>query len=294
LKIGIVPNAERDAEYAYTHEVCAFLQARGHQPQLRPAAAFAAGMPDAAAPDDIFYRESAFLTVLGGDGTMLGVSHYAAPYGAVQLGINLGNLGFLTDAEQSDGLAALERALNGKGKHEHRLMLRMEGPSRSKLSVPEQLALNEICLYRGGYGKLVHFQLYINGFLVDKLRADGIIIATPTGSTAYNLAAGGPILSPDGDFLVITPVCPHALHARPWVINARDTVEIRIANDVSDNAVVSVDGERRMTLKKGERLTVRRAEFTACILRTSGKNFYQILRKKMMGTDRIDESQTPG
>ncbi|MDR1664237.1 MAG: NAD(+)/NADH kinase [Clostridiales bacterium] len=278
--VGVLPNADRDENYIYTREVCDFLQKRGYLPVLEPETAAAAGL-SAFSPGGAVYEKTGFLTVLGGDGTMLAASHKAAPYGTPLFGINLGRLGYLTDADRHDGLAALEKVLNGDCRYERRMMLAIDGDAAFALKTDEKLALNDVCLSRGGFGKLITFELYVNGMYMDTLRADGVIVATPTGSTAYNLSAGGPILSPDGEFTVITPVCPHALYTRPWVINARDAVTLCLTGETS--ASVSLDGENRLTLESGARVSVCRAEYQTSVIKTSNVGFYEILRKKIGG-----------
>jgi NAD+ kinase len=211
--------------------------------------------------------------VLGGDGTMLRASHEAAVFDVPMLGINFGTLGFLTDTDEDQGLDALEKVLNGQYTQEKRLMLEIASP----LPKTQRLALNEIYFSRGGFERLVQIDLYINGQMTDSLRADGVLVSTPTGSTAYNLSAGGPILLPDGDMMVIAPVCPHHFHARPWVVAARDEICVVPRHTIS----VTVDGENRMALNAGERLTVKKSDLTATILKTSNLHCYEILRRKM-------------
>jgi NAD+ kinase len=218
--------------------------------------------------------------VLGGDGTMLHAARRAAIYNIPMLGINLGNLGFLTDVDRHEGLTALEKVLQGKAKREQRLMLEIvPGNGNDDLHLPqaERLALNEVYLSRSGFGKLITLDVYINGQFMDSIRADGVMVATPTGSTAYNLASGGPILTPDGDMMVITAVCAHCLYTRPCVITARDEVRIVIHHETA----VLLDGETRLTLEEGAGLTVRRSDYSAVILKTSDLHFYEILRRKM-------------
>lgn len=280
MTIGVIPNADRDEDLRYTREVCEFLHVRGAQPLLEYAVASRLGMPEAGATAEAVYRQPAFITVLGGDGTMLRAAHYASVYQTPMLGINLGALGYLTDVDRHEGLHALERALKGECKYEKRLMLTLGGGAADGLVLCDRLALNDVCVSRGGSGKLITLDLHINGLYMDTLRADGVIIATPTGSTAYNLSAGGPILTPDGDMMVVTAVCAHALHTRPWVINARDTVEIRFTDDYG-TAFVALDGETRLTLSHGESVVIRRAECDATIMKTSALGFYEILRRKM-------------
>jgi NAD+ kinase len=255
MTVCVIANTAKDAALLYKQEVSHFLQERAVNVLFEPSA------------------DADFWVVLGGDGTMLRTSHQAVIFQIPMLGINFGNIGFLTDVDKQEGLQALEKVLQGKYYKEKRLMLEME----TDLPLADRLALNDVYLSRGGFEKLIPMDVYINGQYMDNLRADGVLIATPTGSTAYNLSAGGPILMPDGDMMVITPVCPHNLHSRPWVITARDEVSI-ITHRAAD---VAIDGETRMELPANQKLTVRSSGYTTTILKTSELHFYEVLRRKM-------------
>jgi NAD+ kinase len=250
MTVGIITNTSKEAALTYSHQITAFLQARGIQTELGPA-------PGAN-----------FWVVLGGDGTMLRASRHAAVHGIPMLGINFGNLGYLTDVESHEGITALEKVLALDYKQEKRIMLE---------TGPNQLALNDMYLTRSGFGKMLELDLFINGGHIDTIRADGIIVSTPTGSTAYNLSAGGPILMPDGEMLAITAICPHSMHTRPWVVSAHDEITVKTHHDVT----VTLDGDVRSDMAAGETITVRRAKYDTLILKTSDLHFSEILRRKM-------------
>jgi NAD+ kinase len=205
---------------------------------------------------------------------MLRASHYAAVLGVPMLGINLGTLGYLTDAARQDGLASLEKVISGMYMTESRLMLETEDAGAQP---NERIALNDIYLSRIS-GKITTFNLSINGMFIDTIRADGVIVATPTGSTAYNLSAGGPILMPDGDMMVITFVCPHTLYIRPWVISSKDEVKISPA---CGDVVCALDGEERFKLNPGGVVTIKCSKLRADIIKTSPPRFYETLRRKL-------------
>jgi NAD+ kinase len=245
MVISIITNASKDPGLVYTYKVRDFLTGRGVNAVIGE-----------------YISAADFWVVLGGDGTMLHVAQRAAVENIPLLGINLGNLGFLTDVDEHEGLQALEKLLAGAYKSEHRLMLEAEG----------RLALNEIFI--GATGKLSNFAVYINGQHMDDIRADGIITTTPTGSTAYSLSAGGPILGPSGQMIGITPVCPHSLSARPWVISAEDIIQI----ETFSPAALTIDGEfiKEITGK----ITVRKSAYYTTIVKTAPAHFYATLRKK--------------
>lgn len=252
--VGIVVNEAKDPSLSYANDIAAWLKTKG----------------STLAWGDEAYK-SDFMVVLGGDGTMLRASKMAAKYNIPMLGINLGNLGYLTDADRKDGLKAIGNVLAGEFRREQRMMLKARG----------ELALNEVFLH-GKTSKLASYRIDVGGCVgyghMDTLRADGILVATPTGSTAYNLSAGGPIIKPDSEMIVVTPVCPHTLYARPWVISGNDEVCI---TPVDEDAVAVLDGEVKFHIKKGECLIINRAECSATIIKTSNINFFEVLRKKM-------------
>jgi len=245
MTAGIVANRNRDCGLVYTQEIESFLKAKGVEL-----------VPDGQKAD--------FWVVLGGDGTMLRAAHQAALLDVPLLGINLGNMGFLTDVDRQDGFTALEDVIAGHCQYQRRLML----------SASSGLALNDV--FVSSTGSLVYFSVYVNDLHMDDIRADGIIVATPTGSTAYNLSAGGPILAPYGEMLVITAVCPHSLSTRPWVIPGDDTVRIVPKSKAS----VVLDGGFHCTLEPEEGVEISRASVYATIIKTTSVHFYEVLRKK--------------
>jgi len=253
--VGIIANATRDIGLSYAKEVATWLAARGYAPVFEEKEAC----------------KSKFLVVLGGDGTMLRASHLAAQYSTPMLGINLGGLGYLTDVDRHEGLAAIEKVLTGNFQKEQRMMLQVQ----------ETLALNEVLIHRERASRLMAFRICVNGKHMDTLRADGIIVSTPTGSTAYNLSAGGPILRPDSEMIVVTAVCPHSLYTRPWVLSGNDEVTLSPVDTHGEKAVVTLDGEAKFSLKCNEAIIIKRSKYTAAVIKTSGMDFFEVLRRKM-------------
>jgi NAD+ kinase len=227
-----------------------------------------------------------FILVLGGDGTMLRAAELAARRNKPLLGINIGHLGYLTDEEFADAGRAVDNVSKGAYIIEKRMMLEVviDGPNGTKVKVN---ALND-CVIHGTYRKLLRFGMDINGENIDELSADGLIVCTPTGSTAYNLSAGGPILKPDAEMIALTPICPHALHSRPFVVSSKDVIGIRGVNDGRNSPVVSVDGRRVYPPDDGKpaeglRVVIKKSRHCLPIIKTNGKSFYDILRQKIMG-----------
>lgn len=265
--IGVVVNRDRDPDLVYGGQVRDYLTGKGFDVVLWGHEGHSHDMP-------VPTPRAVFWVVLGGDGTMLWAAHYAAVAEIPMIGINLGNLGFLTDVDKDHGLMAIEKVLSGKYEFEKRLMLEAEFGAGEIIPLTDRLALNEICI--GTFGRLTELSIYVNEQHMDAIRADGLLISTPTGSTAYNLSAGGPILVPGGKMIVITPVCPHSLSARPWVIASEDIVRVVTRQQTP----VVIDGVPRGMLQKGESVFIKASTHHAVILKTAPVNFYATLRKK--------------
>jgi NAD+ kinase len=219
-----------------------------------------------------------FVVVLGGDGTLLAAARAVAKAGIPVLGVNLGSLGFLTEVPLSDLYATLEAVDQNCCGTEGRSMLECQ-LLRSGNCVVHYHALNDVVVNKSSIARLADFDLYINQDFVSNYKADGLIVATPTGSTAYSLAAGGPVLMPSVEGFVITPVSPHALTHRPLVV--RDSVEISIVvKAAEEHAFLSVDGQVGMPLMDGDRVTCRKSQHKVQLLRMK-KTFFDVLRAKL-------------
>ena len=223
-------------------------------------------------------REPKFVVVLGGDGTLLAAARAVAKAGIPVLGVNLGSLGFLTEVPLAELYTTLEAVDQDKCGTEPRSMLSCHLLREGKC-VAQYHALNDVVVNKSSIARLADFDLYINQDFVSNYKADGLIVATPTGSTAYSLAAGGPILMPSVEGFVITPVSQHALTHRPLVV--RDSVEISIVvKAAEEHAFLSVDGQVGMPLMDGDRVTCRKSEHKVQLLRMK-KTFFDVLRTKL-------------
>ena len=258
-KVGVLANLTKPRALEEAGRLQSFLESRGCVPLLEREQAM---------------QESDFLLALGGDGTLLNIAREAASFGVPVLGVNLGNLGFLTDAEPAEAETAIEQVLAGHYRLEHRMMLLARLANRSETFT----ALNDVCITRGVFSKTVRLSVTINGENMDSYFGDGVLISTPTGSTAYNLSAGGPILKPDARMMAITPICPHSLYARSTVVGAEDVVEITPESP----CLLSADGGDGVELSARETIRVERASWDAVIIKTQKRGFYQILRNKLI------------
>lgn len=226
-------------------------------------------------------KDTDCVLVLGGDGTLIRAARELHSYDVPMLGINMGTLGYLTEVEVQNIEAAIDRLLCDKPVVEARMMLK--GTLNHQL---EDIALNDIVLTRLGSLRVIRFNLYVNGELLNSYQADGIIISTPTGSTAYNLSAGGPIVEPTASMIVITPICSHALNTSSIVLSADDEIILEVGHGRDgeiEEAGVSFDGDRNIEVHTGDRIVIQRAKETTKLLKLSKGSFLETLREKMKG-----------
>jgi NAD+ kinase len=224
------------------------------------------------------------LIVLGGDGTLLSAARLAAERGVPILAVNLGGLGFLTTVSQDEIYSILEELFSGKHRVSERVMLEAE-IIRAGSVIRRQIALNDAVLNKAALARIMDLELRVDGEYVTTYKSDGLILSTPTGSTAYSLAAGGPIVYPTVEAFVVSPICPHTLTNRPIVIPDSATIEIDFK--AGDDAVfLTLDGQIGIELVRGDHIRVRKAEKKLMLVRPSKKTYYQILRNKLKWGER--------
>ncbi len=219
------------------------------------------------------------IVVFGGDGTLLGAARGAAPSGTPVLGINFGRLGFLTEAEVRDCRAAADALLSGDYTIEERMMLRAAFPDGRTLD-----ALNDVTVSRSGEMALLYLDMAVDGQRFDSYGADGVLVASPTGSTAYSLSCGGPVISPQLRCMVLCPICPHTLRARPVVLSPTETVQICVGSR-SRQARVDLDGVHTGVLTSGQGVLVSQSPYRARFIRLNQRSFYALLREKLAQND---------
>lgn len=274
MQILVVSNRHTAAGPKETERVCAALRQSGatvveREFQTRSGSQAMADIPP----------ETDLVVAIGGDGTIMHAAKCAAGRDLPVLGINSGKLGFLAGLEvnETDRLQAL---FTGEYEIEERLLLdvTVDGDAET------HLAMNEAVVSRGALSRLVDLTVVSGGQDVMRYRADGVMIATPTGSTAYSLSAGGPVVDPRVEALLLTPICPHSLYARSYVFSAETELTVRPA--ASDrNTFLTVDGEREISLLPGQAVTVRRSAMTAKLIRLKKQSFYDILNHKLINRD---------
>ena len=234
--------------------------------------------------ENLVEKKPDFVVVLGGDGTLLSTARNVARTGIPILGVNLGSLGFLTEIRSDEIATALEAVDSGRCELSQRAMLHCR-VCRNGQCVADYDALNDIVMNQRAVARITDFEVKVNGIFVSQYRADGLIIATPTGSTAYSLAAGGPILSPEVPGFVITPVASHALTNRSLVV--RDTAIIQVSITVTrEQAYLSVDGQQGEPLEEGDVVECRKSEFTVKLFKFPDRSFFHVLRTKLKWGER--------
>ena len=214
-----------------------------------------------------------FLIVLGGDGTLLSVADASARAGIPILGVNLGFLGFLTEIKKEEIEQVLLDYLEDRAFVEQREMLEVSFRGEA------HLVLNDAVINKSALARMISVKVCVDGQEISTIRADGIIVSTPTGSTGYNLSAGGPIINPMVSAIIITPICPHALTQRPIVIPASSEVKLNLVS--GEEVYLTLDGQRGEGMEEGERVVIRRAEEKLLLVRPEGRSYYQMLREKL-------------
>lgn len=222
--------------------------------------------------------------VLGGDGTMLGVSRLIAGRGVPILGVNLGGLGFITEVNRDELFEALDKMLSGDCSVEERIMLAVR-VRRGDNTVADFTVLNDVVINKGALARIIDIETYISGNYLTTFRADGLIISSPTGSTAYSLAAGGPILYPTLNSIVLTPICPHTLTNRPIVLPDDVTVLVTL-RAAGEDVFLTMDGQIGFPLQKDDTVEVVKAAFTTRLLVPTKRDYFEVLRTKLKWGER--------
>jgi NAD+ kinase len=256
-----------------------FLDGRGVRVLLDPRSASHLGKNEhAVLPLEEVGRVAELAIVIGGDGTMLNIARTFAPFDVALVGINQGRLGFLTDLSMDGMLDAIGAILDGRFVEESRMLLQA-GVWSAEDKVLDVVAFNDISVNKGAEGSLIELEVRIDGKFVYNLRSDGLIVASPTGSTAYALSSGGPILHPSLDVIGLVPVCPHTLSNRPIVVGSQSEIEIMILK--AADARAHFDSHSHHELKERDRIVVQRCPHSIRLLHPLGHNYYHMLREKL-------------
>ncbi len=283
-RVGVVAKARLQAATQHLVNVETWLNERSVEAVFETATA--ALMPTNArrlvADKEPLVSEVGLVLVLGGDGTLLSMADSVGRAGLAipVLGVNFGSLGFLTEVTLPELYPALEAALAGRAHIEERLML-CATTLRPSAAATTEIALNDVVINKGARSRLIDLSVSVGDGLVTRIRADGLITATPTGSTAYNLAAGGPIVQPNVEAIVLTPIAPHTLTNRPIVIPSSSTVRVTPMLGDRDEVFVTFDGQAGFELKAGDEISVCRAPQPIRLIRPSTRSYFEVLREKL-------------
>jgi NAD+ kinase len=288
-RVGIVAKSHLRAATPHLIEIGAWLRARGIDAIFESATA--ALMPSA---DGCRVAEKLELVdtvdivvVLGGDGTLLSMADCIAGAGKSIpiLGVNFGSLGFLTEVTLPELYPSLERVIAGQARVEERMMLGSAlRPLRDLSST--YVALNDVVVSKTARARMIDLSVTVDDQFVTRVRADGLIVATPTGSTAYNLASGGPIVEPSVDAILVTPIAPHTLTNRPIIIPGSAAVRVQPHMDSRDEVFVTFDGQAGFQLEEGDEITIRRADRTLRLIHPSTRSYFDVLRQKLKWGER--------
>lgn len=259
-------------------ELHAWLTERGHEVIASFDLARLLGLPHGVAREQLPHGADLAVS-LGGDGTLLQAARVFSSHGVAIFGVNLGRLGFLTDTDAEHMLDGLDRVLRGEYAVEERMMLSAQVHRHSQVLGPRE-AFNDIVVNKGALAQVVRIETRVDGRFVSSYLADGIIVATPTGSTAYGLSVGGPIIEPGTAVLLVAPICPHILTNRPLVISDRSVVECIVVEGAGD-VFLTIDGQEGFPLESGDRIRVQRSAHRARLVHVGQHDFFDILRRKM-------------
>lgn len=278
--IGIIPNRLKDTDLKVTERIATWFNKNNLSAYTTPDIAEHIQAHTIAVSERELYEICDSLIVIGGDGTILSVAEAASIKDIPIVGVNLGRLGFLADIEPQEIEVSLQKLLEGVYEIEERMMLKATiiSPEDEKYVFH---ALNDINVTRGSFARLVEFEIRINNELCDIYPADGMIVSSPTGSTAYNLSAGGPILVPHANTYVVTPICPHTLYAKSIILSDHDTIQIATLEEAKDMAL-SIDGRLKMYLTPQHVVHIERATQVTKLIKLSERKFFDILREKIV------------
>jgi len=287
-RIGIIANIEKEQSAEYTVVLRDWLLARGLKVYLEKHIARKVGASDGMDRRHLA-SEVDLIVVFGGDGTILRLAHFIRGIEIPIVGINMGGFGYLTEVNLSEMCSAIERILTGNFEMEKRMMLDVAIKGQ-ETEIEEQAVLNDVVIGRGNLSRMVELEAFVDGEFLTTFKADGIIVSTPTGSTAYSLSAGGPIVFPKMACMVLSPLCPHMLTNRPIILPADVVVTVKLLTK-EPGATVILDGQISYDLKTGDTVTIGQSPYVTNLISSPLRDYWEILRTKL-GWGRLPEGTT--
>lgn len=279
MPIGVVGNLGKPLTEGVTRLIVAECEDVGKEIMLPHSLALHIGLPDMGFSDQEIASSCSAVMVLGGDGTLLSVARTWPFWGMPLLGVNLGNLGFLTEVEEVDVLAALAVLRRGEYVLQERMMLKVL-VNRDGRQVYESVVLNDCVVTKGAFARMIRLEVYIGNNFFKTFPADGVIISTPTGSTAYSLSAGGPIVDPTMRLMLLTPICPHMLQARPLVVSPQDRIAVKV-HSIHEDVVLTLDGQEGVRVYPKDEVVVECSDIVTRLVKIVPRSFYDVLRYKL-------------
>ena len=280
MKIAIVVNLTKEKAIACAHEIISVLRQAGAEPLMPPECEMDfsdSGVEFAPSIEQLFETADAAVTV-GGDGTIIHSAKYAAQTATPLIGVNVGRLGFAADVEVNE-IGDLKKLVSGGCEAEERMLLDIEVVAESQAA--HYLAVNDAVVTHGTLSKIVDFHLFLDGEQISRYRADGLLFSTPTGSTAYSLSAGGPILAPEMDCILMTPVCPHSLFSRSVLFSEGADLSVKVKIPEGCSCVLSIDGETNINITEDDVIHIKKSALSLTLLSVKKRNFYRKLNAKL-------------
>lgn len=281
-KFYIITNSDKDKDFQITNEIVSYLKKNGKKCQVQQAERKLEGAYHYTNPE-LIPEGTQCILVLGGDGTLLQAARDVVYRKIPMLGINLGTLGFLAEVDRQSIHAALDKLIADDYEIEERMMLTGTVWHGDKI-IGQDIALNDIVIGREGPLRVVRFKNYVNDVYLNSYNADGIIIATPTGSTGYSLSCGGPIVSPNAAMTLMTPIAPHTLNTRSIIFPEKDVITVELGEgrrQVQEQGLASFDGDTEIPIVTGDRIVIQKASASVKILKLNHLSFVEVLRQKM-------------
>lgn len=286
----IISNINRDTNYRMSDRIVEYIERLGGKTIFYGASFYekimTASIPNQELADILDENVIDCAIVLGGDGTIIHSAIELLEYDIPVLGVNLGTLGFLAEAEESNLFESIDKLFNKDYSFDKRMML--EGniyKDNSKLQIH---SLNDIVITRKGFSRIISLNIFVNDQFVDNIRGDGVIISTPTGSTGYNLSAGGPVVSPNEKLMIITPICAHSLSAKSIIVSQNDIIKVVVCKSKKTQeieAIVTFDGDKVVELDIEDEIVIKKAIYNTKLVKINKSSFYEILRTKLNHND---------
>ena len=281
--VGVVVKPNHDEAWTTACELSEWLRERGialvGEPRTQQESFDAEECGMKAVDDDTFAAEADLMVVLGGDGTMISTARLVGDSDTLVLGINYGSLGYLTDFRIEEMFPALEAIFRGEYEVDRRVMLHAEHWRGDEMLATGRV-LNDVVINKTALARIIEIDVSLNDLFVNSFRADGLIVSTPTGSTAYNLSAGGPIIFPSMNAIVLTPICPFTLTNRPIVIPDDARIELKLEKE-NEGVALTLDGQIGYTMNARDRVVIRKSRTTFNLVQPPNRNYFDVLRNKL-------------